>query len=646
MPNNYLPTSYQEFIHLSRYSRWLPEQERRETWDETVKRYFDFFTEHLKDMHNFKLTKSLRDELEEAVLSQEIMPSMRCLMTAGEALKRENIAGYNCSYVAVDRPQAFDEILYVLMNGTGVGFSVERQFVNELPRVADEFHETDTTIVVADSKLGWAKAFKELVGMLYVGQIPCWDLSKVRPAGAPLKTFGGRASGPEPLEALFNFTVNIFKNAYGRKLSSIEAHDIVCKIAEIVVVGGVRRSALISLSNVSDDRMRAAKHGQWWTTEPQRALANNSACYTEKPDIGVFMDEWKALYESKSGERGIFNRESAVKMASKNGRRNIEDYQFGTNPCSEIILRNREFCNLSEVVVRASDTRESLLKKVRLATILGTFQSTLVNFKYVSSSWKKNCEEERLLGVSLTGIMDCPLTNGKEYFERRSTHKLPTILQDLKNEAIKINIDFAKKIGINQSVAVTCVKPSGTVSQLVDAASGIHARHNPYYIRTIRGDKKDPLTKMMRDAGFPVEDDATNPSHTSVFSFPIKVDGDAIFRSDMTAIKQLELWKVYQEYWCEHKPSVTISVKEHEWLDVGAWVYKHFDYMSGVSFLPFSEHTYKQAPYQDCEKEEYEILLHKMPKNVEWGKLSDYEKTDMTIASQELACGGGHCEIQ
>ena len=646
MSNNQLPTSYQEFIHLSRYSRWLPEQERRETWDETVKRYFDFFTEHLKDMHNYKLTKSLRDELEEAVLSQKIMPSMRCLMTAGEALKRENIAGYNCSYIAIDRPQAFDEILYVLMNGTGVGFSVERQFVNELPRVADEFHETDTTIIVADSKLGWAKAFKELIGMLYVGQIPCWDMSKIRPAGAPLKTFGGRASGPEPLEALFNFTVNTFKTAYGRKLSSIEAHDIVCKIAEIVVVGGVRRSALISLSNVSDDRMRAAKHGQWWTTEPQRALANNSACYTEKPDIGVFMDEWKALYESKSGERGIFNRESAVKMASKNGRRNTEDYQFGTNPCSEIILRNREFCNLSEVVVRTSDTRDTLIRKVRLATILGTFQSTLVNFKYVSSSWKKNCEEERLLGVSLTGIMDCPITNGKEYFNRRRAHALPTILQDLRNVAIKTNAELAKKIGINQSVAVTCVKPSGTVSQLVDAASGIHARHNPYYIRTVRGDKKDPLTKMMRDAGFPVEDDATNPSHTSVFSFPIKVDENAVFRSDMTAIKQLELWKVYQEHWCEHKPSVTISVKEDEWLDVGAWVYEHFDYMSGVSFLPFSEHTYKQAPYQDCVEEEYEVLLSKMPKDVKWSKLSDYEKTDMTIASQELACSGGFCEIQ
>ena len=479
MANNYLPTSYQEFIHLSRYSRWLPEKERRETWDETVARYFDFFTEHLSELHEFKLTKALRDDLEEAVLSLTIMPSMRCMMTAGEALKRENIAGYNCSYIAIDRPQAFDEVLYVLMNGTGVGFSVERQYVAQLPTIAEEFHPSDTVIVVADSKLGWAKAFKELLGMLYVGQIPRWDTSKVRPAGSPLKTFGGRASGPEPLESLFNFSVNIFKNATGRKLSSVECHDIVCKIAEIVVVGGVRRSALISLSNVSDDRMRAAKHGQWWTSEPQRALANNSACYTEKPDIGVFMDEWKSLYESKSGERGIFNRESAVKMAEQSGRRNTEDYEFGTNPCSEIILRNREFCNLSEVVVRATDTRESLLKKVRLATILGTFQSTLVNFKYVSAAWRKNCEEERLLGVSLTGIMDCKVTNGKS-----SKIDLPSVLQELRKEAIKTNAEFAKKIGIQQSVAVTCVKPSGTVSQLVDAASGIHARHNPYYVRT------------------------------------------------------------------------------------------------------------------------------------------------------------------
>ncbi len=643
MPNNYLPTSYQEFIHLSRYSRWLPEKERRETWDETVGRYFDFFKEHLDELHGYKLPKALKEELEDAVLSTSVMPSMRCLMTAGEALKRENIAGYNCSYVAVDRVQAFDEILYVLMNGTGVGFSVERQYVNELPRIAEEFFVSDTVITVADSKLGWAKAFKELLGMLYIGQIPCWDLSKIRPAGAVLKTFGGRASGPEPLEALFEFSVQTFKSAYGRKLSSLEAHDIVCKIAEVVVVGGVRRSALISLSNVSDDRMRAAKSGQWWQNNGQRALANNSACYTEKPDIGVFMDEWKALYESKSGERGIFNRESAVKMASKNGRRNTEDYQFGTNPCSEIILRNREFCNLSEVVVRASDTKESLLEKVRLATILGTFQATLVNFKYVSSSWRKNCEEERLLGVSLTGIMDSKLTNGKNEGRKKT---LAELLDELREMAIKTNAEFAKKIGINQSVAVTCVKPSGTVSQLVDAASGIHARHNPYYIRTVRGDKKDPLTRMMTEAGFPVEDDVMNPSHTAVFSFPQKVDSSAVFRTEISALEQLELWLVYQKHWCEHKPSVTISVKEEEWLEVGAWVYKHFDFMSGVSFLPFSDHTYKQAPYQDIDKSEYDMLLDKMPQNVEWSKLAKYEKSDMTIGSQELACSSGFCEMQ
>ena len=639
MPTNYLPTSYQEFIHLSRYSRWLPEKKRRETWDETVSRYFNFFKEHLDELHQYKVTDKLKKELEAAVLSTQVMPSMRCLMTAGEALKRENIAGYNCSYVAVDRVHAFDEILYVLMNGTGVGFSVERQYISQLPIIADQFHMTDTTITVADSKLGWAKALKELIGMLYIGQIPRWDLSKVRPAGAPLKTFGGRASGPEPLESLFNFTVNIFKNAPGRKLSSIECHDLVCKIAEVVVVGGVRRSALISLSNLSDDRMRHAKSGQWWNDNGQRALANNSACYTEKPDIGIFMDEWKALYESKSGERGIFNRESANKQANKNGRRTVEGHEFGTNPCSEIILRSREFCNLSEVVFRASDTPKSLLEKVRLATILGTFQSTLVNFKYVSSQWKKNCEEERLLGVSLTGIMDCPYTNGKK-------SGLNKLLDELREMAVKTNKEFAEKIGINQSVAITCVKPSGTVSQLVDAASGIHARHNPYYIRTVRGDKKDPLTKMMVDQGFPVEDDAMNPSHTAVFSFPMKVDQSAIFRTDMNAIEQLELWLTYQKHWCEHKPSVTISVKEHEWLEVGAWVYENFDWMSGVSFLPFSEHTYKQAPYQDCTKDEYEFLVDKMPKTVEWSKLSDYELTDMTIGAQELACAAGFCEIQ
>jgi len=638
MLNGKLPTKYQEFIHLSRYSRWLPKEGRRETWRETVTRYFDFFQEHLKQSCKYSLDKSLREELEDAVIHLKIMPSMRCLMTAGEALKRENIAGYNCSYVAVDRPQAFDEILYVLMNGTGVGFSVERQFVSNLPTVADEFHPSDTTIVVQDSKMGWAKAFKELVAMLYHGQIPKWDLSKVRPAGAPLKTFGGRASGPEPLRRLFEFTKEIFQNAHGRKLSSIECHDIVCKTAEIVVVGGVRRSALISLSNLSDDRMRVAKSGQWWNDNGQRALANNSACYTEKPDIGIFMDEWKALYDSKSGERGIFNRESAKRIAEKNERRDV-GHDFGTNPCSEIILRSREFCNLSEVVVRPDDTEHTLLNKVRLATILGTFQSTLTNFKYVSKDWKKNCIEERLLGVSLTGIMDNKWTAGK-------LPGLDVLLKNLKQISVDTNKEWSEKLKINQSAAITCVKPSGTVSQLVDSASGIHARHNPYYIRTVRGDKKDPLTKMMVEEGFPAEDDVMKPNDTTVFSFPIKCSPDAVFRQDLSAIEQLELWKTYQVHWCEHKPSVTISVKEEEWIDVGAWVYKNFDLMSGVSFLPYSEHTYKQAPYQDCNEKEYKDLMNKMPTSVDWNKLSQYEKSDMTVGSQELACSAGSCEIQ
>ena len=636
--SNQLPTQYQQFIHLSRYSRWLPEEGRRETWSETIERYFDFFTEHLKEMCDYDLDNKIRKELEEAVLDIKVMPSMRCLMTAGEALKRENIAGYNCSYVAVDRVAAFDEILYVLMNGTGVGFSVERQFTAKLPIIAEEFYHSDTMIQVADSKLGWAKALKELIGMLYIGQIPKWDLSKVRPAGTPLKTFGGRASGPEPLDSLFRFVEKTFTNAKSRKLSSIECHDIVCKIAEIVVVGGVRRSALISLSNLSDDRMRHAKSGQWWEHHSQRALANNSACYTEKPDIGIFMDEWKSLYDSKSGERGIFNRASANKMAEKNGRRTIDGHEFGTNPCSEIILRDREFCNLSEAVIRTTDTRESLIEKVKLAAILGTFQSTLTNFKYVSNMWKKNCSEERLLGVSLTGIMDCPLTNGKK-------KGLEGLLDELREVAVKTNKIWSKKLGINQATAITCVKPSGTVSQLVDAASGIHARHNPYYIRTVRGDKKDPLTQMMVDSGFPVEDDVMNPGHTSVFSFPMKVDKNAVFRTDMSAIEQLELWLIYQKHWCEHKPSVTISVKEHEWLEVGAWVYDHFDYMSGVSFLPFSEHTYKQAPYQDCDEKQYKDILNNMPKGVDWNLLGEYEKQDMTTSSQELACTAGGCEI-
>ena len=633
-----LPTQYQQFIHLSRYSRWMPEENRRETWEETVSRYFTFFESYLQKMHKYKLTDKLQNQLKDYILDLKIMPSMRCLMTAGEALEKENIAGYNCSYVAVDRPQAFDEILYILMNGTGVGFSVDRQSVNNLPDVAEEFHPSDTKIIVADSKLGWAKAFKELLAMLYHGQVPKWDLSKVRPAGAPLKTFGGRASGPEPLDDLFKFSVKVMRSAAGRKLTSLECHDIICKIAEVVVVGGVRRSALISLSNLSDDRMRAAKTGRWWETEPQRALANNSAIYTETPDMGIFLKEWRSLYDSKSGERGIFNRDAAVRVASENGRRKTDGIEFGTNPCSEIILRSREFCNLSEVVVRAEDTMETLKEKVKLATILGTFQSTLVNFKYIAKEWNKNCKEERLLGVSLTGIMECRFTNGKE-------SGLEERLQELKQIAVDTNKKYAKDIGINQSVATTCVKPSGTVSQLVDSASGIHTRHNPFYIRTVRGDVKDPLTQLMIDVGFPYEEDYMN-KHSIVFSFPQKADKDSVFRTDMSAIEQLAIWKIYQVNWCEHKPSVTISVKEDEWMAVGAWVYENFDYMSGVSFLPHSDHIYKQAPYQDCTEKEYNEFVKKMPKDVDWGLLSKYELSDQTIASQELACSGPEgCDV-
>ena len=641
--SNMLPTLYQEFIHKSRYARWLWDENRRENWDETVARYFNFFDEHVKEVTGYTVTKEERKELEEAVLNLEIMPSMRCLMTAGEALKRENVAGYNCSYVAVDSPRSFDEILYILMNGTGVGFSVESKFVDQLPVIADDFHDTDTTILVADSKLGWAKALKELIHLLYAGQVPRWDVSKVRPAGAPLKTFGGRASGPAPLEDLFKFTVSTFKRAAGRRLSTLECHDIVCKIAEIVVVGGVRRSALISLSDLSDDRMRVAKSGDWWKENVQRALANNSFVAKEKPDVGIFMREWLSLYESRSGERGIFSRQASKKQAEKFGRRD-SDHDFGTNPCSEIILRSREFCNLTEVVVRGDDTPESLKRKVKLATILGTFQSTLINFKYLSKKWQENCGEERLLGVSLTGIMDNEYTNGHAA-KATGLFNVADMLEGLREEAVKTNKLWAAKLNIPVSAAITCVKPSGTVSQLVDSASGIHARHSPYYIRTVRADKKDPLAVMMKDMGFPVEDDVTKPEHTYVFSFPQKSPEHAVFRKDMSAIEQLELWLTYQRHWCEHKPSVTISVKEEEWPAVGAWVYDHFDEMSGVSFLPFSDHVYRQAPYQDCTKEEYEALLAKMPKNVNWADLAKYEKRDSTTGSQELACVAGGCEI-
>lgn len=638
-----LPTEYQKFIHLSRYARYNENVGRRETWEETVARYFNFFQEHLEEHYSagVKDYKKIRPELEQAVLDLDIMPSMRCLMTAGPALKRDAVAGYNCSFLAVDNPRAFDETMYILMCGTGVGFSVERQEIAKLPVVAEEFYPSDTTIVVPDSKLGWASSFRELISMLYAGRIPKWDLSRLRPSGARLKTFGGRSSGPQPLDELFRFCVNTFTNAAGRKLNSIEAHDLMCKIGDIVVVGGVRRSALISLSNLSDERMRHAKSGKWWEQNGQRALANNSVAYSEKPDIEIFMREWLALIESKSGERGIFNVQAAQQHASSNGRRKGELVR-GTNPCSEILLRSKQFCNLSEVVVRPEDDFESLSRKVRLAAILGTLQSSLIDFRYLSKEWRNNTEEEALLGVSLTGIMDNEFLSGKKH---KKDVTLEQFLVQLKEVAIASNKKWAETIGINQSTAITCVKPSGTVSQLVDSASGIHPRYSEYYIRTVRADKKDPLAQFMVDKGFPVEDDVTKPLHNYVFSFPTKGPKNSVHRDDMNAIQQLELWKTYAKSWCEHKPSITVYVRDHEWLEVGAWVYRNFDQMSGVSFLPHTNHTYRQAPYQEMNQEQYDELVAKMPKGVDWTEISNYESEDNTAGSQTLACTGSVCEI-
>ena len=631
MSNNYLPTDYQSFIHKSRYARWLDKEGRRESWSETVSRYMDNLVKPLAGEDSY--TK----DIEEAILNLEVMPSMRALMTAGPAFNRDNTAGYNCSYMPVDDPKSFDEAMFILLCGTGVGFSVERQFISKLPDVPDEVFKSDTTIVVKDSKEGWAKALRQVIALLYSGEIPKWDVSNVRPAGAKLKTFGGRASGPAPLIDLFNFVSRVFTDAKGRKLTSLECHDIMCKIGEVVVVGGVRRSAMISLSNLSDDRMRHAKSGAWWENDKQRALANNSVSYTEKPDSLSFMREWMALVESGSGERGVFNRQASKVQAAKNGRRD-PNFEFGTNPCSEIILRPYQFCNLTECVVRATDTLETLERKVRIATILGTIQSTHTKFPYLRKIWQKNTEEERLLGVSLTGIMDNPLMTTKN-------KGLEKTLEHLKSIAVATNAEWAERLGIPVATAITCVKPSGTVSQLVDSASGIHARHSPYYIRTVRGDNKDPLTQFMSDQGIPNEPDVMKPDMTTVFSFPMKSPTGAVVTADMSAIEQLEMWLAYQRSWCEHKPSVTINVKSDEWFEVGAFVYKYFDEMSGVSFLPFNEHTYQQAPYQDCDKETYETLLETMPAAIDWSKLSEYEQEDNTAGSQTLACSGDSCEI-
>lgn len=627
---NPFPSFYEEFIYKSRYSRWLDTEKRRENWDETVHRYLDFIFNHIDLKDN---DGELYGELYNAIYNLEIMPSMRAMMTAGPALERDNTAGYNCSYLPIDDIKAFDEAMYILLCGTGVGFSVERQYIQKLPEVPDRLFDSDTTVVVKDSKEGWAKAYRQVVSLLYSGEIPKWDTTRVRPAGARLKTFGGRASGPGPLEDLFKFTIQKFRLAVGRRLNSLECHDILCKIGEIVVVGGVRRSAMISLSNLSDDRMRKAKMGEWWNTEPHRALSNNSIAYTEKPEVGAFLQEWLSLYESKSGERGIFNRIASQRQAARNNRR-LSDFEFGTNPCSEIILRPYQFCNLTEVVIRSGDDFNSFQRKVRLATILGTFQSTLTYFPYLRKIWQQNTEEERLLGVSLTGQMDnIDFVSGKIDLNR------------LRETAVETNKEWADILGINPSTAITCVKPSGTVSQLVDASSGIHARHADFYIRSVRADNKDPLTVFLKETGIPNEPDVMKPDQTTVFYFPIKSPDGSIKRNDMSAIQQLEYWKRIQEEWCEHKPSITVSVKEHEWPEVGGWVYKNFDIISGVSFLPYSDHSYRQAPYQECSEKEYMDLKERMPKEIRWDDLSFYEQEDNTAGMTTLACSADGCEV-
>ena len=629
--SNLLPTDYQTFIATSRYSRWLEDQQRRESWGETVTRYVDnVVTTKVKDT-------GVSNELEQAILSLEVMPSMRGLMTAGGAMERDNTCLYNCAYTPVEKPTDFDKAMFILLCGTGVGFSVERQYVSKLPTVPSSYIPNEDVISVDDSKEGWAKALRKVIKSLYAGELPQWDVSGVRPAGAKLKTFGGRASGPAPLVELFNFVTAIFKGAQGRKLSSIECHDIMCKIGEVVVVGGVRRSAMISLSNLSDDRMRHAKSGSWWETSGHRALANNSVCYTEKPDMETFIREWSSLIESKSGERGVFNRAASKVQAAKNGRRD-SNWEFGTNPCSEIILRPRQFCNLTEVVIRATDGIEDIERKVRLASILGTIQSTYTSFPYLGAEWEANTKEERLLGVSLTGIMDNPLMTLKN-------KGLDGTLEHLRAIAVSTNAEWADKLGVPQSTAITCVKPSGTVSQLVDSASGIHPRHSQYYTRTVRGDSKDPLTQFMSDMGIPSEPCVMKPDTTVVFSFPVKSPVKCVTRDDLTAVEQMETWLAYQRHWCEHKPSITVTVRDEEWMEVGAFVYKHFDEMSGVSFLPHSDHTYQQAPYQEIDKATYTASLALMPKSIDWTKLTEYEVEDTTKGSSTFACSGGTCEI-
>lgn len=646
------PNDYQRLIHATRYARWLDDEGRRETWEETCRRYVDFW------VGRDQLKQSEADELYKDIVSMRSVPSMRAMWSAGPALEQHQMASYNCSYVALDHPRAFDEMLYILCCGTGVGFSCEDKFVSKLPEIAEDFHPTDTVIKVHDSKIGWAKAFKQLLAMLWQGEVPQWDVSAVRPAGARLKTFGGRASGPQPLVDLFVFATGMFTNAAGRRLTSIEAHDLACKVGDIVVVGGVRRSALISLSTPVDDYMREAKSGRWFETHPHRALANNSACYNHKPEFPLFLKEVQSLYTSFSGERGFFSREAAKKIAARNGRRD-PNHDFGTNPCSEIILRSAGVCNLSEVIIREGDSLATLKKKVETATIFGTLQATLNDFRYVRSIWKKNTEE-RLLGVSLTGIMDHKVMAGLEGDE-----KLTKWLNELRDHAIEVNKKWARRLGIEQSAAITCVKPSGTVSQLCDTASGIHPRFSPYYVRTVRQDDKDPITDFLRPYSYN-EPAIGKEGNTTVFHFFQKAPEGAVCVEDVGAMEQLRLWKIYQDEWCEHKPSITVYYTPDEFMHVAAWMWDNFDSLSGISLLPYDGGTYQQAPYQQITKEQFEagvveqrkliwdgtalvpddsIVLPDITRElpIDWSKLVESE--DVTVGAQTLACTGNACEL-
>lgn len=657
---------YQRYIHLSRYARFREDLGRRESWEETVDRLCNFWKSQFPKAvgrtegdgkttiqeipKNIEIQRVIDEWLKPAILNHDIMPSMRSMMTAGRALELDNVAGFNCSYLPIETPRDFDELFYILMCGTGVGYSVEAKYVSQLPAIAETFHDSDSTIVVSDSKIGWASSYREILSLLWAGKIPRYDLSRVRPAGAPLRTFGGRASGPKPLDDLFRFTISMFRRAAGRRLTTLEAHDLVCKIADVVVVGGVRRSALIALCDLGDDSLRLAKSGNWWVDHPHRALANISAVYENKPAFNVFLKEWHSLYDSYSGERGIFSREAARRTVERSGRRD-EAYDWGTNPCSEIILRPRQFCNLSEVVVRAEDKLNDLRRKVRLAAILGTLQSTLTDFRYLRKEWQRNTEEERLLGVSLTGICDNEVTAGLYLdniinVEPDYSKNLPVWLKELSQVVIETNKEWAEKLGINLSVATTCVKPSGTVSQLVNSSSGIHPRFAPYYIRSVRADIKDPLAQFMVDKGFPYEPDVMKPEHQLVFYFPQKAPEGSVCVKDVDAMRQLDLWGVYQGNWCEHKPSITVYYRDSEFLELGQKVYNEFDSISGISFLPHSDHSYQQAPYMECTEAEYYAALDKMPKNVDWGEAAAYDKgEDLTTSAKELACVAGVCDL-